>query len=86
MSAATLQQIRLECCLPTTADCLAQQSGFVLSRQSGQTPAAVCIGFECRCNGQNVSNGTCYRYAAIFGPERQMVTITDISNQNFGMK
>ena len=24
-----------------------QQSEFVSSRQSGQTPAAVCIGFEC---------------------------------------
>ena len=33
-----------------------QQSEFVSSRQSGQTPAAVRIGFECRCNGQNVSN------------------------------
>ena len=36
-----------------------QQSGFVSSRQSGQTPAAVCIGFECRCNEQNLSNRTC---------------------------
>jgi hypothetical protein len=30
-----------------------QQSEFVSSRQSGQILAAVCIGFECRCNGQN---------------------------------
>jgi len=36
-----------------------QQSEFVSSRQSGQIPAAVRIGFECRCNGQNVSNRTC---------------------------
>jgi len=27
-----------------------QQSEFVSSRQSGQIPAAVCRGFECRCN------------------------------------
>jgi hypothetical protein len=32
-----------------------QQSVFVSSRQSGQIPAAVCIGFECCLNGQNVS-------------------------------
>ena len=31
-----------------------QQSEFVSSRQPGQIPAAVRIGFECRCNGQNV--------------------------------
>jgi hypothetical protein len=31
-----------------------QQSEFVSSRQSGQIPASVRIGFECRCNGQNV--------------------------------
>ena len=30
-----------------------QQSEFVSSRQSGQTLAAVRIGFECHCNGQN---------------------------------
>ena len=30
-----------------------QQSEFVSSRQSGQILAAVRIGFECRCNGQN---------------------------------
>jgi hypothetical protein len=30
-----------------------QQSEFVSSRQSGQILAAVHIGFECRCNGQN---------------------------------
>jgi hypothetical protein len=28
-----------------------QQSGFVWSRQSGQIPAAVCIGFESCFNG-----------------------------------
>jgi len=50
---------RLECCLPTIAVCLAQQSGFVSTRQSGQTPAAVRIRFECRCKGQNISNRTC---------------------------
>ena len=33
-----------------------QQSEFVSSRQSGQIPTAVRIGFECCCNGQNVSN------------------------------
>ena len=36
-----------------------QQSEFVSSRQSGQIPAAVCIVFECCCNGQNVCNRTC---------------------------
>jgi len=36
-----------------------QQNEFVSRRQSGQMPAAVCLGFECRCNGQNVSNGAC---------------------------
>jgi hypothetical protein len=36
-----------------------QQSGFVSSRQSGQIPAAVCIGFKCCCNGQNVAKITC---------------------------
>ena len=35
-----------------------QQSGFVSSRHSGHIPAAVCIGFERCCNGQNVSNRT----------------------------
>jgi len=30
-----------------------QQSESVSSRQSGQILAAVRIGFECRCNGQN---------------------------------
>jgi len=35
-----------------------QQREFVSSRPSGQIPAAVCMGFECRCNGQNVSNRT----------------------------
>ena len=36
-----------------------QQSEFVSSRQSGQIPAAVCVGFECCCNGENLSNRTC---------------------------
>jgi len=35
-----------------------QQSGFISSRQSGQIPAAVCIGYECCCNGRKVSNRT----------------------------
>jgi hypothetical protein len=35
-----------------------QQSEFVLNPHSGQIPAAVCIGFECCCNEQNVSNRT----------------------------
>jgi len=39
MLAATLKQILLECYLP---------------RQSDQILAAVRIGFECRCNGQNL--------------------------------
>ena len=30
-----------------------QQSEFVSSQQSGQIPAAVRMGFECRCNEQN---------------------------------
>jgi len=50
-------------------DCLAQESGFVSSRQFGQTPAAVCIGFESCCNGQNVFNRTCLRHAAPLGPD-----------------
>jgi hypothetical protein len=33
-----------------------KQSEFVSSRPSGQIPAAVRMGIECRCNGQNVSN------------------------------
>ena len=37
----------------------------------GQIPAAVCVGFECCCNGQNVSDRTCWRYAASLGPWRQ---------------
>jgi len=36
----------------------ANKVDFFSSRQSGQIPAAVCIGFECCCNGQNVSNRT----------------------------
>ena len=36
-----------------------KQTEFVSSRQSGQIPAAVRVGFECRCNGQNVSNRDC---------------------------
>ena len=31
-----------------------QQSESVSSRQSGQTPAAVRVGFECCCSGQNI--------------------------------
>ena len=42
---------------PQTVWC--QQSEFVSSRQSDQIPAAVRIGFECHCNGQNLSNRTC---------------------------
>ena len=51
MLAATLKPIRLECVSPPTV--WRQQSEFVSSRQSGQILAAVRIGFECRCNGQN---------------------------------
>ena len=58
MSVATLKPIWLECHLPTRPTLRRQQSGFVLSRQAGQIPAALCIGFECCCNGQNVSNRT----------------------------
>ena len=53
MSEATLKQIRLECFLPGVS--VANKVG-VSSRESGQIPAAVHIGFECRCNGQNLSN------------------------------
>ena len=42
-----------------------------LSQQSGQTPAAVSIRFECWINGQNVSGRTCYRCPAFWGPKRQ---------------
>jgi hypothetical protein len=36
-----------------------KQSEFVSSRQSGQISAAVSMGCECSCNGQNISNRTC---------------------------
>ena len=36
-----------------------EQSEFVSTRHSGQTPAAVCIGFEHIAMGKNVSNRTC---------------------------
>jgi hypothetical protein len=36
-----------------------QQSEYVSSRQSGQMLAAVRVGFECRCNGQNVCQLKC---------------------------
>jgi len=48
-----------------------QQSEFVSSRQSVQTPAAVCIGLDCRCNvaismdthvGLNVATPVCDVY------------------------
>jgi hypothetical protein len=65
------------------SDCLAQASGFISSRQSDQTPAALCLGFESCCNRQNVFNWTCLRYAASLGPKK---TMTEISSQNFGMK
>ena len=51
---------------PPTVWC--QQSEFVSIQQSGQIPAAVCIGFECRCNvsismdmhvGLNVATHVC---------------------------
>jgi len=48
-----------------------QQSEFLSSRHSGQITAVVRIGFECRCNGQRVSNRTCYRCDASLGPKRQ---------------
>jgi len=54
MSAATLKLIRLECHLPPTV--WRKQSEFVFSRQSGQIPAAVRVGFESCSNAQNVSN------------------------------
>jgi len=48
-----------------------QQREFVLSRPSGQMPAAVRIGFDCSCNGQNISNITCYRCDTSLGPRGQ---------------
>ena len=48
-----------------------QQCEFVSSRQSGQIPAAVCVGFGCRCNvaismdthvGLNVATRVCDVY------------------------
>ena len=36
-----------------------QQSEFISSRQSGQLPAAVCMGFECCFIEQNVSSRAC---------------------------
>ena len=50
MSVATLKPIRLECYLPRLSGA---SKVSVSSRQSGQILAAVRIGFECRCNGQN---------------------------------
>jgi hypothetical protein len=51
------------------SDCLAQTSVIISGRQSDQTPAAVYIGFESCCSGQNVFNRTCLRYAASLGPD-----------------
>ena len=51
MLAATLKPIRLECYLSRLSG--AKQSEFVSSGQSGQILAAVRMGFECRCIGQN---------------------------------
>jgi len=71
MSAAKLKPIRLECSLPPLPPLTVwrQQSEFFFSsRQSGHTPAAVRIGFECRCNvaismdthvGLNVATRVC---------------------------
>ena len=36
-----------------------QHSEFDSSRQSGQIPAATCIGFECCCNGRNICATRC---------------------------
>ena len=41
-----------------------------LAQQSVQTPAAVHKEIEYWCNGQNVSDRTCYRCAASLGPKR----------------
>jgi len=74
MSAATLKPIRLECYLPRLFDA---NKVSVSSRQSGQIPAAVHKGFECRCNvarsmdthvGLNVDTCVCdvYLYKSWF--------------------
>ena len=38
-----------------------QQSGFVSSQQSGQIRAAMCIGFECCCNGLTATYRCSYK-------------------------
>ena len=62
------------------------QSGLLSNRQSGQTPAAVCIGFECCCYGQNVSNIVeLVRDVPPLGTKQSKIAVTEISNQNFGI-
>ena len=51
MLAATLKPIRLECYLPRLSG--ANKVSLISSRQSGQILAAVRLGLECRCDGQN---------------------------------
>ena len=55
-----------------------QQSEFVTSRQSGQIPVAVRIGFECRCNGQNGCRFKC-SHAFLQCIPRQMLVCCVVS-------
>jgi len=48
-----------------------QQSELVSSRQSGQIPAAVRMGFECCSNGKTYLIEVVKRYGASLGPKRQ---------------
>jgi len=53
-SEATLKLIRLECYLPRLSG--ANKVGVFPAESLVWIPAAMRIGFECRCNGQNISN------------------------------
>jgi len=57
ISADTLKPIRLECYLPRLSG--ANKVSLFRADSLARLPAAVRIGFGCRCNRQNVSNRTC---------------------------
>ena len=53
-----------------------EQSGCASSRGSGLIPAAMRIGFDCRCNGLNISN----RFSDVtpLWDQRDQITVTDL--------
>jgi len=58
--AVTLKPIRLECCLPNTADCLAPTKWVIFEPTvwPDTCSSVLYIGFGCCYNGLNVSNRT----------------------------